>query len=299
VTPRRRRVLAIGEILWDLLPGGRQLGGAPANFAYHAHALGADARLVTRVGDDPLGHEILERLGALGVSTDLVAVDPAAPTGTVSVELLEGGQPRFTIHDDVAWDELSVTPAALDAAVHAEAVCFGTLGQRCQTSRRAIRALVAASPPTGLRVFDVNLRQAFYSREVIEASLELASVLKVNDDELPVVAQVLGLPGSPDEQVVDLAGRFDLRLVALTRGARGSRLYSRGRWADHPGLRIEVADTVGAGDAFTAALALGCLAGWDLDAINEAANELAAFVCSQPGATPPLPDRLRHRFVNA
>jgi len=292
-------VLAVGEVLWDLLPGGRRLGGAPANFAYHAHALGAEARLVTCVGDDALGREILERLGALGVSTGLVAVDSAAPTGTVSVELLEGGQPRFTIHEDVAWDRLSATPAALDMAEQADAVCFGTLAQRSEASRQAIRSLVSATPPTALRVFDVNLRQAFYSRDVIEASLDLANALKVNDEELPVLASLLGLNGGADEQVDAVARRFDLRLVALTRGAHGSRLCADGRWSDHGGLPAEVADTVGAGDAFTAALALGFLSGWGLDTINQAANELAAFVCSQAGATPPLLERLRRRFEDA
>ena len=292
-------MLAVGEVLWDLLPGGRQLGGAPANFAYHAHALGAEAHLVTCVGDDPLGREILERLCALGLSTDLVGVDPSAPTGTVSVEVLADGQPRFTIREDVAWDRIEATPYALDAAAQADAVCFGTLAQRCEASRRAIRTLVVASPPAALRVFDVNLRQAFYSREVIEASLSASNALKVSEEELPVLAGLLGLRGGADEQIDDVARRFDLRLVALTRGARGSRLYAGGVWSDHGGLPADVVDTVGAGDAFTAALALGFLAGWDLDSINEAANALASFVCSQAGATPPLPARLRCRFEDA
>jgi len=295
----RPTVLAVGEVLWDLLPSGRQLGGAPANFAYHAHALGAEAHLVSRVGDDPLGREILERLRALGLSNDLVAVDPEAPTGTVSVELREGGQPRFTLHEGVAWDRLSITAAALAAAARAEAVCFGTLAQRSPASRESVRALVAATPPAALRILDVNLRQAFYSAEVIEASLALASVLKVNDEELPVLAALLRLPAGTDEAIVEAARRYGLRLVALTRGSRGSRLYAEGRYSDHAGLPATVADTVGAGDAFTAALALGTLAGWDLDAVNEAANEVAAFVCSQKGATPPLPARLRDRFAPA
>jgi fructokinase len=290
--------MAVGEVLWDLLPGGRQLGGAPANFAYHAHALGAEAQLVTCVGDDVFGREIVARLLNLGLSTDLVGFDPAAPTGTVSVELLEDGQPRFTIHEDVAWDRIAVTAHALAAAAQADAVCFGTLAQRSAASRRAIRTLVAASRPTALRVFDVNLRQAFYSHDVIEASLGTANALKANDEELPVLAGLLRLHGGTEEQIVDVARRFDLRLVALTRGARGSRLYADGLWSDHRGLPADVVDTVGAGDAFTAALALGFLAGWDLDAVNEAANDLAAFVCSQAGATPPVPERLRRRFEN-
>ncbi|MFA6563835.1 MAG: PfkB family carbohydrate kinase [Verrucomicrobiia bacterium] len=302
------KVLAVGEILWDLLPSGKQLGGAPANFAYHAHALGAEVRVVSRVGNDPLGREILARLRALGLPTDGVGVDADAPTGTVSVELAADGQPRFTIHENVAWDRLVADEASLAFAAQADAVCFGSLGQRSEASRSSIRKLVVATPPTALRVFDINLRQHFHSRDIVEDSLRLANVLKLNDTELPVLAAMFGLSGGIREQLAALAERFGLHTVALTRGAHGSVLHvaaslrdagqddGRSRsdratfaWSEHPGLTVKVVDSVGAGDAFAAAVALGLLAGHRLDDINRRANEVAAYVCSQSGATPVLP----------
>ena len=288
------KMLAIGEVLWDLLPSGRQLGGAPANFAYHAHALGADARLVTRVGDDALGREVLERFRLLGLPTDTIAVDAAAPTGTVSVELGPGGQPQFTIHENVAWDRITADETALAAAADADTVCFGSLAQRSEPARRAVRLLVAATRSGAFRIFDVNLRPPFVDRDVIEGSLVLANVLKLNDLELSVLAEMFGLPGGAEEGMEELARRYELSLVALTRGASGSLLLAGGRRSDHPGLPVEVlCDTVGAGDAFTAALAVGLLAGRTLDEINRHANEVAAFVCSRPGGTPALPDALK------
>jgi fructokinase len=287
------KILAVGEILWDLLPSGKQLGGAPANFAYHAHALGAESRVVSRIGNDPLGREILDRLRALGLPTDGVSVDATAPTGTVSVELAADGQPRFTIHENVAWDRLEADEASLAFAAQADAVCFGSLAQRSEPSRSSICRLVAATPTAALRVFDINLRQHFYSRKIVEDSLRLANALKLNDSELPVLAAMFGLGGGVREQLAAFAERFELRAVALTRGAHGSLLLAGGDWSEHPGLTVKVADSVGAGDAFTAAMALGLLAGRPLDDINRHANEVAAYVCSQPGATPTLPASFR------
>jgi fructokinase len=286
-------ILAVGEILWDLLPAGKQLGGAPANFAYHAHALGARVHLVSRVGDDPPGFEILDRLHALGVATDCVAADPAAPTGTVSVELSADGQPQFTIHEDVAWDRIQTDEGLLELAARAQAVCFGSLAQRREPSRTSIRRLVSATPAGALRVFDINIRQHFYSAELIEESLRLATVLKLNDQELVLLAAIFGLVDDARGQLTALARRFGLDTVALTRGAGGSLLMSDGVWSEHPGLPAKVADTVGAGDAFTAAMTLGLLAGWPLDRVNCRANEIASYVCSQSGATPKLPEELR------
>jgi len=294
--PRRKTVAGVGELLWDLLPGGKQLGGATTNFAYDAHALGAEAWVVSRVGNDQLGMEILERFEVLGLPADLVTVDPVAPTGTVSVELSADGQPRFTIHENVAWDNLPATRAAHEVLGRADAVCFGSLAQRSPGARAAIRALLSGTPPQAVRVFDVNLRQHFFSQEVIARSLELAKVLKINDEELPVLADMFHLRGDTSEQLRELALRFRLSLVALTRGARGSLLYSQDRFSDHPGTPVKVADSVGAGDAFTAAMTLGLLAAWDLEEINWRANELAAYVCSQAGGTPPLPQHLKQLF---
>lgn len=285
------RVLAVGEVLWDLLPGGKQLGGAPGNFAYQCRSLGADARLVTRVGDDDLGREILDRFRALGLPIDGVEIDPIAPTGTVSVELNDG-QPRYTIHENVAWDRIAADATALRLAAEADAICFGSLAQRNPISREAITRLVDAARPGALRIFDVNLRPPFIDREVIERSLERASVLKLNDDELAMLAEMFGFYDTPEGVIEALAGRFDLDVIAVTRGPIGSLLFSAGHWSEHEGVAVEVVDAIGAGDAFTAAMATGLLAGLSLDAINRRANAVAAFVCTQPGGTPALPAAL-------
>jgi fructokinase len=276
-----------------MLPGGRQLGGASANFAYHAQMLGAEAWLVSRVGNDLLGSEMLERLRAMQMAVGCIEVDPSAPTGTVSVELTAKGQPRFSIRQNVAWDHIVASEFARDMVARADAVCFGSLAQRHEISRTTIRCLVASTRPDALKIFDVNLRQSFFSLEVIETSLQLANVLKINDEELPVLAKLFGLRGGTKKQLAELARRFDLLMVALTCGARGSLFYSQGAYYGAKGLDVPVVDTVGAGDSFTAMLAMGLLAGWELDRINRCANEVAAYVVSQPGATPRLPAHLR------
>ena len=273
----RKSILAIGEVLWDLLPSGRQLGGAPANFAYHCRALGADARLVSRIGDDGLGREILGRFGQVGLPIKTVQVDADAPTGTVPVELGPGGQPRFTITENVAWDRIEADEPAMELAADADAIYFGSLAQRCESARRAIRQLVAASPRDSLKVFDVNLRPPFVDQTVIESSLAMANLLKLNDQELPVFARMFRLSGDVEDQLCDLCDQFELDTIVLTRGERGSLLWTESGLSDHAGLVVEVCDTVGAGDAFTAALTVGLLAGWGLDAINERANEVAAL----------------------
>lgn len=291
------RIVGIGELLWDLLPTGAQIGGAPANFAYHAGALGADALPISRVGADPLGHDLLAQLKVLGVNADCVQIDPVRPTGTVAVEIDAEGQPQFDIRRDVAWDHLHASSAALIAASSADAICFGTLAQRDPVSREAIRTLVAASPSEALRVLDVNLRQQYYSRALIEESLALATVLKVNDLELPRLVALFSLTGDVRAQLEQLADRWQLRAVALTRGDRGSVLLTAHAYSEHPGVRVTVSDTIGAGDAFTAAMTVGLLFGWSLDEVNAQANEVAAFVASCAGGTPSLPASLRDAFA--
>ena len=293
------KVAGIGELLWDILPSGRQIGGAPANFAYHAGTLGAEARLISRVGNDGLGRELLERLEKLGLSAGCVEIDPNSPTGTVTVEVEAGGEPRFTIQEGVAWDNLEMEAVARLAVSTADAVCFGTLAQRAEPSRSTIRSLVRASRAGALRILDVNLRQHYYTRALIEESLALVNVLKMNETELPRLGELFGLRGDARSQIVQLASRHKLRLVAYTRGAHGSLLYAGEKWSDHPGVPAKVVDTVGAGDSFTAAMALGLLAGWDLDQINHRANELASWVASCPGGTPQLPEPIRARFLAA
>ncbi len=292
-------LIGLGEILWDLLPSGRQLGGAPANFAYHANALGATGTIISRVGTDQNGADILSRVRQLGLAPDLIQIDPDAPTGTVSVELNSDGQPGYIIHENVAWDRIAAKKEALAAAARADAICFGTLAQRCHRSRSSIHEIVSNSRRDALRILDVNLRQHFYTTDVISQSLGATNIFKINDGELPVLAKLLGLTGDIESQLVQIAKAYDLRLVALTRGAHGSVLLANGQRSEHAGVPTEVADTVGAGDSFTAAMALGILSGWDLDKTNEHANRVASFVASRPGATPDLPPELREPFKSS
>ena len=283
------KIVGIGEALWDLFDSGRQLGGAPANFAYHAHALGAEAQIITRVGDDPLGREIVQRFTALGLPSRNVQVDEAAPTGTAGVTLASNGSAVFAIQENVAWDFLSETEDARAAVRHADAVCFGSLAQRRASSRATIQKIVSMAPAHAIRIFDINLRQNYYSTEVIDESLRLSNILKLNEEELRIVSQLFGLGSYPSGQIESLARKFDLDLIAVTLGARGSLIWSKGEFSEVASQPVVVTDTVGAGDSFAAALALGLLHEMDLDSLNVFANDVARFVCSQPGATPVLP----------
>jgi fructokinase len=291
------KIVGIGEVLWDLMPAGKQLGGAPANFAHHARSLGAEAVVITRVGKDDLGREILQRFKQSEIADRFVQMDANKPTGTVAVTLRDGGVPHFSIHEDVAWDWLAPTDAALRVVGEADAICFGSLAQRSPVSRASIQQLMAAAPAKALRIFDINLRQHYYSREIIEQSLRLANVLKLNDTELPVLANMFELGPGLKQQIQGLSELFELQLVALTRGPQGSILYHRGRWSEHLSQPVQVVDTVGAGDAFTAALAVGLLSKADLDELHAIAVQVARFVCSHAGATPALPEHLRSPFI--
>lgn len=291
------KVIGIGEVLWDLMPAGRQLGGAPANFACHARSLGADAFVITRIGEDALGDEILQRFQEMEIADGVVQIDPGKPTGTVAVTLRAGGVPQFNIREDVAWDWLAPTAGARKAVGEADAICFGSLAQRNSIARASIQQLMAAAPAAALRIFDINLRQQYYSREVIEQSLRLANVLKLNDVELPVLAGMFELGSQPRQQIQRLAGLFELQLVALTRGPQSSLLYRSSQWSEQVSEPVQVVDTVGAGDAFTAALAIGLLNKVDLDEVHTVAAQVARFVCSHAGATPALPEHLRNKFA--
>ena len=272
------------------------MGGAPTNFAYHAHALGAESWTITRVGSDPFGLEILDRLRELGLPTDSVQVDAEFPTGTVAIEIPPNGGHKFEIRERVAWDHMEATEEAMSLAAVADALCFGTLGQRSVTSRCAIQSIASATRSDALRIFDINLRQEFYTSQVIRDSLRIANVLKVNEEELPILAAILQITGDEKNQLRQIAAKYDLKLVALTKGPNGSVLMAGDQVSEASGLSVDVADTIGAGDAFTAALALGWLAGWHLDNINHAANQVAAYVCSCEGATPSIPPRISERF---
>jgi fructokinase len=284
----RRTIVGLGEILWDLLPQGRQLGGAPANFAYISGLLGHRAIVASAIGADALGEELRKHLQQLKLDTSFLQVDREHPTGTVKVALDREGQPKYEIEKDVAWDFLHWTAEWRRLSEQADAICFGTLAQRVMLSRATIQAFLAASRADAIRIFDVNLRQNFFSAYVLAASLRLANVAKLNDAELPVVMRSLELAGDDEKSSAECLRRaFGLSLVCVTRGCRGSLLVREGECDEHPGFTVRVQDLVGAGDAFTAALAHHLLRSSPLQTMNEAANRMGAWVASEAGATPP------------
>jgi fructokinase len=284
-------VVGLGEILWDLLPSGRQLGGAPANFAYCSHLLGNRAVVASRVGSDDLGRGVRESLLRSGLTDQFLQIDPSHATGTVHVELDSSGQPNFEIADSVAWDFLDWSEVWQALAQSADAVCFGSLAQRLEISRRTILDFLDGTRPEALRVFDVNLRQSFFSAEVIRDSVKRANVVKLNHEELPRIAELLAIES--DDGVAfcrELLQKFELQLVCVTRGANGSLLCDCNSSDEHPGFRVQIRDTVGAGDAFTAALVHGLLRQSPLVEMNDLANRMGAWVASCSGAMPPPPE---------
>lgn len=287
--PHSPIIVGLGELLWDLFPEGPQLGGAPTNFAYYAAQLGNQGIVASRVGRDALGEDAVARLASSGVTTDYLQWDNVAPTGTVGITVDAHGQPTYTIAEGVAWNALAWTPEWRHLAHTADAVCFGSIAQWWHPARETIRAFLRATRPDALRLFDVNLRQTFYTPEILTESLRIANVVKLNHEELPRVAVLLGFPADDDEETCRrLQTAHDLQLVCITRGAHGSLLVTPDARIVHPGVPIQVADTVGAGDAFTAMLAHGYLRGVSLTSISDAANRLGSWVATQTGATPPI-----------
>lgn len=299
---KTQKVIAgLGELLWDLLPDGARLGGAPANFSVMAGRLGNRAILASRIGRDRLGEEALEILGGLPVDTSYLQRDEEFSTGTVTVELKDG-EPAYTIHEPVAWDRLALTDAWQDLAKMADAVCFGTLAQRDLPSRRTITAFLDATRPECVRVFDLNLRAPFWSAEVLRDSMGRATVLKLNAGELPAVlreTRVCRFPAEMlnDDEILDgarhIMERFPVKLVCVTLGDRGSLVATHNHSHRHPGVVTEMRDAVGAGDAFTAALVHYYLEGAPLAVLNEAGNRWGSWVASQSGAMPALSDETR------
>jgi fructokinase len=304
-TAMKHVIVGLGEVLWDLFPEGKRMGGAPANFAYITSLLGNRGIAASRVGQDDLGQEVMDRLTDLGLEATFLQQDADRPTGTVRVKVDEQGQPCFEISQSVAWDFLEWTPQWNALALQADAVCFGSLAQRSPQSRTTIRSFLQATRPQCLRVFDVNLRQNFYSIEVLSASMQAASIVKLNHEELPKIMRLLvsdevfAGAGSEEFAARRLADLYRLQLVCVTRGNHGSLLV-RGKVCDaHPGFRVKVADTVGAGDAFTAALVTEYLRGASLAEMNETANQIGAWVASESGATPvPGPGGIERRLAH-
>ena len=288
-------IVGLGETLWDVFPDGPRLGGAPLNFSCSAAELaGGTAKvfMVSAVGNDTLGQPAVDALKMHRVDVSTVQRNDRA-TGQVFVELDHAGVASYRFAKDGAWDHLEWNSALQQLASECDAVCFGSLGQRSSVSRRTIQKFVAATPVMTMRILDVNLRAPFFSDEVILESLALANTLKLNDDELPYLAKLCNIRGTETELMHQLADRFQLRCVALTRGANGAVLMCGEAVSDLPGAEVKVADTVGAGDAFTAAMTLGLLAGKTVDAVNQHAIKVAAYVCSMSGATMSFPEHLQ------
>lgn len=292
-------VIGLGEALFDCLPTGRKLGGAPANFAYHVSQFGFDSCAISAIGNDELGQEIIDTFDKVGLHYCLPKVD--FPTGTVQVTLNEQGIPQYEIKLGVAWDNIPLTPELTNLAQHAQAVCFGSLAQRSEVSRATIQHFLESTPKDTLKVFDINLRQRWYNREVIETSLQHCNILKINDEELDIVAPMLlsvttdpaDLIAADKEKAVRvcraLIELYELKMLILTCGTNGSYVISKDKCSFIDTPKVEVADTVGAGDSFTATFIAKILAGASIEQAHEMAVKVSAYVCTQSGAMPILP----------
>lgn len=286
-------IVGIGEALWDVLPEGKKLGGAPANFAYHVSQFGLDSRVVSAIGHDRLGEEIIEQLNDKGVKYNIDTVP--YPTGTVQVEIDQAGIPQYNIKENVAWDNIPYSDALHEIAKNTRAVCFGSLAQRSIVSRETINRFIDAMPKDDdtLTVFDVNLRQGFYNKEILVNSMERCNVLKINDEELVTVSRMFGYPGIDlQDKCWILLGKYNLKMLILTCGINGSYVFTPGSVSFQETPVVEVADTVGAGDSFTAAFISSILKGKSVPEAHKTAVAVSAYVCTQNGAMPVLPKEL-------
>lgn len=282
-------MVGIGEILWDMLPLGKQLGGAPANFACHASQLGNEGVIISAVGSDSNGNDILAALAKKRV-LHYITASRLYPTGIVSVEVDDKGVPSYIIHENAAWDHIHLEKRHRTLVEKADVICYGSLALRHPDSAKTILECIAATAPACIRLCDLNLRQDYYDKETILKLLDASSVLKLNDEELLVVADILDLDGSETYLLRQILQRYELELIILTKGEYGSRLFSREKGDSIlEGRQVNVADTVGAGDSFAAAVATGLCLDMPLDGMHHFAANVAAYVCSRPGATPELP----------
>ena len=286
-------VVGMGEALWDVLPEGKKIGGAPANFAYHVSQFGLTSCVVSAVGPDALGKEIQENLTSKGLN-HLIAEVPY-PTGTVQVEIDQAGVPQYEIKENVAWDNIPYTSQLESLAKRTQAVCFGSLAQRNVVSRETINRFLDAMPQTedSLVVFDVNLRQGFYNKEILCNSMKRCNILKINDEELVTVSRMFGYPGIDlQDKCWILLGKYNLKMLILTCGINGSYVFTPGNVSFQPTPKVDVADTVGAGDSFTAAFIASILKGKSVAEAHSIAVRTSAFVCTKDGAMPVLPSDL-------
>ena len=288
----KRYIVGLGEALWDVLPEGKKLGGAPANFAYHAGQFGLDTIAISALGEDALAEETVEALKEHNLNYLMPRVP--YPTGTVQVTLAEGGIPTYEIKEGVAWDNIPYTNEMADIAKSARAVCFGSLAQRNSVSRENIRKFLADTPADCLKICDINLRQQFYSKEVLEDSFKLCNILKINDEELVVVSRMFGYDGLDMRQTCEkMVGDYGLKMLVLTCGTNGSYVFTDDgltSFQDTP--KVEVADTVGAGDSFTGSFCACIINGKPVQEAHKTAVAVSAFVCTQNGAMPVVPETL-------
>ncbi len=296
----KKRVVGLGEVLWDLLPERTCLGGAPANFAYITTLMGDQGIVASRVGEDSRGVEALRRMEEMGVDIEHVQTDREHPTGVVNVQIDVQGFAHYEIRNPVAWDSMEWTPDWQHLAEKADAVCFGSLAQRSETSRATIRKFLGATSPKAVKIFDVNLRQSYYSPEILFESMQLADIVKLNDEELPKIMALGKFPHKDElSSAQRLGDQYQIKLVCITRGGRGSLLVRGQERNEHPGFRVKVADTVGSGDAFTAGLVHEYLHGASLELMNEVANLVGAWVASEVGAMPsPKRGALEHSLAD-
>ena len=287
---QKRFIVGLGEALWDCLPEGSKLGGAPANFAYHTHQFGFDAIAISALGNDILGDQTRKELDQAGLNYIMPIVN--YPTGTVQVTLDEEGVPTYDIKENVAWDNIPFSDEIEAVAKNARAVCFGSLAQRNSVSRDTIKRFLAATPKDCLKIFDINLRQNFYTKDTLQESIKSCNILKINDEELVTLGRLFGYPGLDIENKCWLIlGKYNLKMLVLTCGVNGSYVFAPATKSFQETPTVEIADTVGAGDSFTATFCAATLAGKSIKEAHKLAVDVSAYVCTQVGAMPVLPEK--------
>jgi len=288
----KRLVVGLGEVLWDMLPEGRKIGGAPVNFAYHAGQFGIDTMAVSAIGNDKLGEDTIAEMN--GKHLNHIFPSVPYPTGSVQVKLDEKGVPAYDIKENVAWDNIPFTNEIESVARNCQAVCFGSLAQRNAVSRNTIRKFIESTPSGCIRIFDINLRQNFYTSNVIHDSLELCNILKINDEEIMLVSRMFNYDSSNIENVCrTIMEDFSLEMVILTCGTKGSYIFTKGGVSFMPTPKVNVADTVGAGDSFTGSFCAAILRGLPVAEAHKKAVEVSAYVCTQNGAMPEIPESMK------
>lgn len=284
-------IIGMGEALWDVLPTGKKIGGAPANFAFHVSQFGLPSCVVSAIGDDSLGNEIIENFTSKGLNQHIEKVP--YPTGTVQIEIDQAGIPQYDIKENVAWDNIPYTDKLEELAKQTRAICFGSLAQRNIVSRTTINKFLEKMPKSNdtLIVFDVNLRQGFYNKEILCNSMQKCNILKINDEELVTVSRMFGYPGIDlQDKCWILLGKYNLKMLILTCGINGSYVFTPGNVSFYPTPKVKVEDTVGAGDSFTAAFISSIIKGKEIKEAHRIAVETSAFVCTKKGAMPILPE---------